>query len=67
MLVIRRRTPKLNKGFKIILDNGTEEILTWNRFTGFRIVDVDAVQKEAEKRKGDDELVDGPMEKLKLE
>ena len=38
------------KGFKVILENGTEEVSpTWKRFNGFRSVDEDAVQKEGGK------------------
>ena len=82
MFVIPRRIPKLYKGFKVILEDGTEEIPTWKIFNGFQIND-DPVQNEADKRKGDDDddddddddggdddddsgLVDAPMKKMKL-
>ena len=64
MFVIPRRTPKLYKGFKVILEDGTEKIPTWKRFNGFRIVD--PVQNEGEKRKFNNGLVDAPMKKVKL-
>ena len=48
MFVIQREIPKLYKGFKVILEDRAEEIPTWKRFNGFRIVDF------AEKRKDDD-------------
>ena len=61
MHVIQRGIPKLYKRFKIILEDRAEEIPTWKRFNGFRIVN--SVQNEAEKRKDDD----APMKKkLKL-
>ena len=62
MFVIQREIPKLYKGFKVILEDGAEEIPNWKRFNGFRIVDVDAVQNKSEKRKDDD----APMTKMKL-
>ena len=37
-----------------------------SRFNGYRIVDEDAVQKEGEKRKDNNGLVDAPMKKVKL-
>ena len=46
MFVIQREIPKLYKGFKVILENGTEKIPpTWKRFNRFRVADEDAVQK----------------------
>ena len=59
MFVIQREIPNLYKGCKVILEDGTEKIPSWKRFNGFRIVDVGAVQNEAEKRKDDN----GPMKK----
>ena len=53
MLVIQRGIPKLYKGFKVILEDGTEEIQTWKRFNGFKIDDEDPVQNNAEKQKYD--------------
>ena len=50
----------------IILEDGAEEIPTWKRFNGLRIVDEDAVQNEGEKRKVNNGLVDAPMKKVKL-
>ena len=44
---------KLYKGFKVILEDGTEEIPTWKKCNGFKIND-DPVQNKADKRKGDD-------------
>ena len=49
MFVIPRRIPKLYKGFKIILEDGTEEIPPWKKLNGFKINDV-PVQNEADKR-----------------
>ena len=69
MFVIPRKMPKLYKGYKLILEDGTPEIPTWKRFTGSKIVDDDpaaAVQHESEKRNGDDGLVDAPLKKMKL-
>ena len=64
MFVSQRGIPKLYKGFKIILEDGAEEIPTWKRFNGFRIVD--RVQNEGQKRKVDNGLVDAPIKKVKL-
>ena len=67
MFIIQRIIPKLYKGFMVILEDGTEEIPTWERFNGFKIVDDGPVQNEAEKRKDDDYgLVNAPMKKMKL-
>ena len=68
MFVIQREIPNLHKGFKVILEDGTEDIPpTWKIFNGFRIVDEDAVPKEAQKRKGDGGLVDISMKKVKTQ
>ena len=50
MFVIPRRILKLYKGFKVILEDGTEDL----EFNGFKIDDEDGdpVQNEADKRKG---------------
>ena len=39
MLVIPRRFPKLYKGFKVILEDGTPENIERRRFNEFKIVD----------------------------
>ena len=61
MFVIQREIPKLYKGFKAILEDGAEEIPTWKRFNGLRIVELDVVENDGEKRKDDD----APMKKMK--
>ena len=68
MLIILRRTLKWDKGFKVILEVGTPEIIERRRFNGFKLVDdtddnnddeVDIVQDEQfdigkkEKQKGE--------------
>ena len=64
MFVIQRGIPKLYNGFKIILEDGAEEIPAWKRFNGFR--NVGPVQNEGEKRKVKNGLVDTPIRKVKL-
>ena len=70
MFVIPRRIPKLYKGYKVILEDGTPEIPTWKRLTGFNIVVDEDDADSAEKRKDDDDdgLFDdnAPMKKMKL-
>ena len=61
MFVILRRTRKLYKGFKVILEDRTPEKIEWRRFNGFKIVDdTDERRRQkqfdiekTEKRKGD--------------
>ena len=73
MLVIPRRSPKLYKGFKVILEDGTPEKIERRSFNGFKIVeDTDDVVdmdkdeqieiEKTEKRKGGDT----PTKRIKL-
>ena len=76
MIVIQRRTPKLYKGFQVILEDGTSEKVERCRCNGFNIVDdddeVDLVEnddeiiEETEKQKGGDVLTSIPKKKMKL-
>ena len=76
MIVIQRRTPKLYKGFKLILEDGSSEKLERCRFNGFNIVDDDdefnmvvnddELIYETEKQKGVDVLTSIPKKRMKL-
>ena len=77
MIVIQRRTPKLFKGFKVILEDGTSEKVERCRCNGFNIVDdddeVDLVENDDEiigetetREAGDDVLSNIPKKRMKL-
>ena len=76
MIVIQRRTTKLYKGFKVILEDGMSEKVERCRFNGFNIVDdddeVDMVEnddeiiEETEKREDGDVLSSISKKRMKL-
>ena len=49
MFVIQQEILKLYKGFKVILEDGNEEIPAWKSFNGSKIDEEDPVQNKAEK------------------
>ena len=76
MFVIRRRTPRIYKGFTVILEDGSLEKFEPDRLNGFQIIDdnnevvmvqnEDEIIEETEKRKGGDGLINVPLKRLKL-
>ena len=73
MFVIRRRTPRVYKGFTVILEDGSLKKVEQGRLNGFQIIDdnnevqnEDEMTEKTEKRKGGTILTNVLRKRMKL-
>ena len=58
MIVFLRRFSKLHKGFKIILEDETEEKRGWKRYNGFKLKEEEEMDQSEDIEKAAEKVMD---------